>query len=94
MTISFAEAFEKRDVVSNREVYEFEAIFIVSTDTPGEIVDEGTVRNFAITSMPLVIDNVPFPDVFQFCLCFGRVPVPHQLPTRQVIVHLVNATYF
>lgn len=59
MTISFDQAYTKRSVLQDPEVYEFEATFIVRTDTPGEIVDEGTVRIFALTDMPLVVDGVP-----------------------------------
>lgn len=59
MTISFEEAYTARDIRQDTEQYTIEATFIVTTDTPGEIVDEGTVRTFAINNMPLVLDGIP-----------------------------------
>lgn len=60
MTITFAESFEdQRSIKQDANGYTIEATFFVRTDTPGEIVDEGTVRQFAINTMPLVLDGVP-----------------------------------
>lgn len=58
MTISFAEREGRRSVTQDED-YSLEVEFVVTTNVSGEIVDESTVRKFAILNMPLVIDGIP-----------------------------------
>lgn len=60
MTITFKESFaDQRSFQQGEDGVEYEITYFVRTDTPGEIVDEATVRTFAITSMPTIVDGVP-----------------------------------
>lgn len=58
MTISFGQAEKPQDISQEVEL-SIEVTYIVSTDTPGEIVDEATVRQFAILNLPFIIDGIP-----------------------------------